>query len=179
MSIPARVGEAVTLALVIDDGSVGLYPRAEVLSGSSLIDTVDLTDLGKGRYEGEWTPANVGVFSALFSIFQDSDHSVELTPFVITREIEQIFVTQSGVDDLASGIARLLGLSHENAFIDNTIYDPNSMLTSARVRIFDSRSNAQLATDGGSETDGLVATYSIEADYESIGMMKTYRMVKE
>jgi hypothetical protein len=179
LSVPAKVNESTTLAMVIDDGATGLYPRAEIFLGATLKDTINLTDLGKGRYEGSWTPTDVGVYSALFSVFLDSGYTTELTPFIITREVEQIFVTQSNVDDLATTLARLLGLVHENAFIDNTTYDSNSMLLSGRVRIFDSKANAQLATDGGSETTGLVATYTIEADYEGPGRMKTYRMVQE
>lgn len=179
MSVPARVNQAAKLAMVIDNGLTGLYPQAEIYSGGTLVTTVDLNDYGKGRYEGDWTPTSVGTYSALFSVYQDAGHTVELTPFVISREMEQIFVSQSDVDDLASSIARMLGLVHENAFIDNTEYDVNSMLVSARVRVYDSKTNAQSATDGGSEATGLIATYTIAAAYEGPGEMKTYRMVLE
>lgn len=179
MSVPAKVNQPAKLAMVISNGLTGLYPQAEIYSGGTLVTTIDLSDYGKGRYEGEWTPTSVGTYSALFSVYQDAGHTVELTPFVISREIEQIFVSQSDVDDLASSIARMLGLVHENAFIDETTYDANSMLLTARVRIYDSKANASLATDGGSEATGLVATYTITADYEGVGQMKTYRMVLE
>lgn len=178
MSVPATVGQPARLAMVIANGTIGLYPQAEVYSGATLIDTIDLADLGQGRYEGDWTPTSVGTYSALFNIYQDSGHTVELTPFIFSRELEQVFVTQSNADDLAASISRLLGLAHENAFIDNTIYDANSMLLSARVRIFDSKVSAQAATDGGSEA-GVVATYTVTADYEGVGQMRTYLMVKE
>jgi hypothetical protein len=179
MSIPAKQGEAVTLAMVIDQGTTGLYPQAEVYDGASLEATIDLTDLGQGRYEGSWTPTAVGAFSVLFNVYQDASHTVELTPFVISREIEQAFVTASDADDLAASLTRLLGLAHENAFIDNTTYDANSMLLSARVRTFDSKANAAAATDGGVGEAGTVAEYTIESDYVGPGRMDTYRMVKE
>ena len=179
MSIPATVDQSVTLAMVLENGATGLYPQAEIYSGSSLEDTIDLSDLGKGRYEGSWTPTVVGMYSALFNVYKDASHTVELTPLLYSREIEQIFVSQSSTDDLAASLARVLGLVHENAFIDNTVYDSSSMLLSGRVRIFDSKTNAQAATDGGNETTGLLATYTIEAEYESPGRMRQYRMVKE
>lgn len=80
---------------------------------------------------------------------------------------------------LAVQVTRVLGLEHENAFIDNTTYDDDGQLLSSRVRIFDSRANAEAAEDGGSETTGLIATYTVEAEYESVGKMKFYRMVKQ
>jgi hypothetical protein len=77
-------------------------------------------------------------------------------------------------------LSRLLGLSHENSFLDNTSYDVTnpSQLLSGRLRIFDSRTNAEAATDGGSETTGLIATYLIDAAYEVTGQLASYRMVR-
>lgn len=179
MSIPAKQGEAITLAMVLSNGMTGLHPQAEVYDSSSLEATIDLADLGQGRYEGSWTPAAVGVFTALFNVYQDASHTVQLTPLIYSREIEQVFVTSSSTDDLAADIARILGLVHENVFIDNTIYDASAMLLSGRIRTFDSKTNAQAATKGGSGETGTVATYTIEADYAGPGKMDSYRMVKE
>ncbi|MHA2334285.1 MAG: hypothetical protein ACXAEU_19815 [Candidatus Hodarchaeales archaeon] len=179
MSIPATVGNSVVLAMIIDGGVTGLFPQAEIYDGNSLEATIDLTDLGQGRYEGQWIPLSVGTYTTVFNVYQNNLHTVELTPLMVSREIEQIFVTSSSVDNLAESIARILGLMKENAFIDNTVYDVNSMLLSARVRIFNTKINAQAATDGGSETTGLIATYTMEATYEGSGRMKQYRMIKE
>jgi hypothetical protein len=179
MSIPAKQGEAVTLAMVLSDGATGLYPQAEIYDGASLETTIDLADLGQGRYEGSWVPGAVGAFTALFNVYNDATHTVQLTPLIYSREIEQVFVTLSSTDDLAANIARILGLVHENAFIDNTIYDANAMLLSGRIRIFDSKANVQAATKGGIGEAGTVAEYTIEADYAGPGKMDTYRMVKE
>jgi hypothetical protein len=178
MSIPATIGQDVTLAMVLENGETSLYPQAEVYDGASLEATVDLADMGKGRYEGAWGPTAVGTYSVIFNVYQDAGHSVELTPLVYTREIEQVFVTQSDVDDLAVSLSRLLGLSHENAFIDNCVYDTNSMLISARVRIFDSKANVP-TVGGGDETTGLLSTYNISSEYGAPGRMSQYRMVKE
>lgn len=179
MSIPASINQSVTLAMVLSDGTTGLYPQAEIYDGATLIDTIDLDDLGQGRYEGSWTPTVVGTYSSLFNVYQDASHTVQLTPLVYSREIEQIFVTSSSTDDLAASIARVLGLVHENVFIDNTAYDANAMLLSGRIRIFDSKSNAQAATDGGIGETGVISEYTIDANYDGPGRMGTYRMVKQ
>ena len=65
---------------------------------------------------------------------------------------------------------------HENAFIDNTTHDIDGQLIAARVRIFDSKANVELATDGGAETTGLIAVYEMSTVYESKGQMGNYRM---
>ena len=91
-------------------------------------------------------------------------------------------ITGTLAGDIAAMIAqltRVLGLEHENAFIDNTVNDDYGQLTSSRVRIFNSKANAEAATDGGSETTGLIATYTVTAVYEAVGRLKSYRMVKE
>lgn len=175
--MPAKIGEAVPLVMILEDGNENQYPQAEIYApgGTSPIATVDLDHRVKGRYEGSWTPSSVGPFSAQFFVYSDAGHTIENIVYV--RAVEQIFVSESDVDDLASAIVRLLGLNHENAFIDNTVFDTFGQLVSARIRIFDSKANAEAATDGGSETVGLIATYSMTADYEGAGRLKSYRYV--
>jgi hypothetical protein len=181
MTIPAAVGEPVLLSLTLADDSDNMYPQAKIYEGASstLVDTIDLDHTILGKYEAEWNPTTVGTYTAVFSIFSDAGHTVELTPFVYSREVEQIIVMYNSNDDLASLVSRVLGLVHENAFIDNTVFDANGQLISARVRVYDSKTNVQAATDGGSEMTGLLYTYTIESEYELPGRMKQYRMMKE
>jgi hypothetical protein len=127
-----------------------------------------------GKYEANWVPSTVGAFSAVFIVYSDSGHTVE--NIVYTREVDQIFVTQNDVDDLTVMVLRTLGLVHENAFIDNTVFDHHNELIAARVRLFDSKAHVEGATDGGSETLGLIATYEMSTVYESRGKMGSYRM---
>lgn len=179
MSIPAKVGEAVTLVLVLENGQTGLYPQAEVYDGASLEDTIDLTDLGKGRYEGSWTPTVVGPFTALFSVYQDAVHTVELTPILYSREAEQVFVVSSDTDDLAAELVRLLGLNFENTFVDNTTYDAASMMLTGRLRVFDTKANALAATEGGVAEAGTIAEYTVESNHFGPNRLRTMRMVKD
>lgn len=177
MAIPATVGSTVTLVEAMPDGNTGVYPQAEIYSpgGTIPLAVVDLDHQAKGRYEGSWIPSAVGSYAALFIVYADAARTVE--SIMYTREAEQIFVTASDVDDLAAMLVRVLGLVHENVFIDNTTYDPNSMLLTARLRVFATKAEAQAATDGGSEP--ALVTYSVDATYEGPGRMRQYRMVKD
>lgn len=179
MTIPATQGQPVVFSLILEQGEDYFFPQVEVYAAGSVSPevTLDLVHRAKGRYEAEWIPSSVGSFTAQFFIYVDAAHLVETVLY--SREAEQVFVTQSSTDDLAASLARVLGLVHENAFIDMTNFDAADQLLSARVRIFDSKSAVQAATDGGVESTGLVATYSIEATYESAGRMRQYRMTKE
>ena len=79
--------------------------------------------------------------------------------------------------DIYEVILRIAGLSHENIFIDETVYDLNGQLIEARVRIFDSGDNCLLATDGGNETAGLLGTYDLQSVWETVNQFKTFRQV--
>lgn len=179
MSIPATVGQTVVFSLVLENGASNFYPQAEVYASGSGTPTatIDLTHIAKGRYEGTWLPSTVGSYTAQFFIYVDAGHTIE--SIIFTREAEQVFVTASSLDDLAVRLLRVLGLVHENTYIDNTVYDSNNQLEAARVRIFDSKANAQAATYGGSETTGLLATYTIDSNYQALGQMRDYRMVRD
>lgn len=179
MAIPAQVGSVATLALVLEGGEGSFYPQAEIYApgAAAPLATIDLVHRAKGRYEGEWIPASPGSYTAQFFIYVDAAHTVE--SIIYMREAEQVFVTSASVDDLALQLARVLGLVHENVFIDNTDYDDDNQLIAARVRIFDSKTNALAATYGGSETTGLIATYSISSEYGALAKMRQYRMVRD
>jgi hypothetical protein len=76
-------------------------------------------------------------------------------------------------------LKRLLGLSHENTVIDNTNHDADNQLLTARMRVYDSKTNADAATDGGSETTGLIATYMMTSDWDGVNRLGFFRMTLE
>ena len=178
MSAVYSVGDTVPLAMLLEDGNESQFPQAEIYAagGTTPLTTLDLVHKARGRYEANYLLDTAGVFTAVFITYADSGHTVENISY--SREQEQLVVTQYGIDDLAIKLIRVLGLVHENAFIDNTVHDPFGQLVAARVRIFDSKEHCEAATDGGSETLGLIATYEIATTYESQGRMGTYRMKK-
>jgi hypothetical protein len=178
MSVPAKVGEAVPLVMILEDGNENQYPQAEIYEAGATVPlaTIDLDHKVKGRYEGTWTATSVGAFSAQFFVYSDAGHTIENIVYV--RAVEQVFVTDSDVDDLAAGIIRLLGLHRENVFIDNTDFDIFNQLISCRIRLYDSKDNAEAAQDGDNYSTGLIATYTMEAEHEAAGKMKSFRQVK-
>jgi len=176
--IPAKLNDQAVLELILTDGNEAMYPRAFIYAQGSATPTttVDLVHKAQGRYYAAWTPVTTGVFTAVFIVYADAGHTIE--SIMYGRSMEQIQVAQTAMDDLATLLTRVLGLVHENVFIDNTTY-VSGILTAARLRIFNSRATCEAATDGGSETGGLVATYAIAAATEAGSSdLKTYRMVK-
>ncbi len=225
--IPVNLGDAAKLSLVLENGDTGQFPQANVYEpqNATPVATVDLGHTAEGLYEADHTPATVGQFNIVYTVYSDagrttpnaqfskeldqllvtdastSDISVKLDEIinrlvVIDDEIEQLdikitvidtksdeILTKSDqiiavLDDIVQKILRVLGLTHENAFIDNTEFDDCDQLISSRLRIFESAVYAQAATDGGSETAGLLATYQVTVDYDGPTKMRTYRMVK-
>lgn len=176
MALPVTVGSVVPIVMILEDGAEDQYPQAEIYAGGGTapLAVLDLEHKVKGRYEATWTPATAGVYTAHFTVYTDVPRTVE--SIVYTREAEQMVVTVNDTDDIALMMVRVLGLVHENVFIDSTVHDVNGQLVSARVRVFSSKAHVELATDGGSETDGLVATYEMATVYESAGLMGSYRM---
>jgi len=178
MALPATVGTAVPIALILEDGNELQFPQAEIYAQGATTPTatIDLGHKARGSYEADWTPIVVGTYRAVFITYADAGHTIE--NIVYSRAIEQVFVTVDSIDDLSAKIVRILGLVHENAFIDNTVHDAFGSLVAARVRLFDTKANVEAATDGGSETTGLLSTYEIESTFEANCRLGSYRMKK-
>jgi hypothetical protein len=75
--------------------------------------------------------------------------------------------------DTYSFMARTVGLLHENSVLDTTTYNADNRLTGGRIRLYDSKANAQAATG-----TGLIATYTITANYTGLALTN-YTVVKE
>lgn len=122
---------------------------------------------GTGEYKVTFVPNDKGFWMAEVTIAYNKQ--------VWFGEYEAVV---GEVDDIYEICRRIAGLSHENIFIDNTVYDSNTQLVSARVRIFDSKAHCDLATDGGSETDGLLASYNLDSVWEFVNQFKTFKQVR-
>ena len=73
--------------------------------------------------------------------------------------------------ELDLDLKKVLGLTQENFYLDNTSYDGNSNLTNGRIRIY----NGSEYVGTGSE---IVATYNIESAYSG-GLLSTYKVTKQ
>jgi hypothetical protein len=60
---------------------------------------------------------------------------------------------------------RIVALQKENYVIDNTVHNAQGLLTSARIRLFENKTDVLAATDGGAG-EGEFATYSFQTTAE-------------
>jgi hypothetical protein len=72
---------------------------------------------------------------------------------------------------ISNDIKRLLGLTHENIFIDNPVYDGDGNLTSARVRIYSNPASVGTLVD-------VIGTYQISAPSTAPGQFTTWSQVR-
>lgn len=79
----------------------------------------------------------------------------------------------SGIAVMQADLARVLGLLHHNALLDNQVYDGQGQLSSARLRVFDSAANVPLAP-GGAEVG--TQEYAIEAEYAGFGVVEKFTL---
>lgn len=130
---------------------------------------VTVTEIGAtGDYKVEFTPDAEGFWRLEVLINYNKDiWSVECD------------VVSGTTDDLYQMVRRALGLIHENIFVDETDFDADGQLVSCRTRLFDSQAKCDLATDGGSETDGLIATYTLTSTWEGLNKFKIFKQTLE
>lgn len=140
--------------------------------------TTNLDEVGDGIYELS------GGFDSGAVVNLDPTEDLNVIPLqdpgddaILPAPVE-IKIRPSAVLDIREELSRILGLLHENAFIDNTVFDDCAQLTGSRIRIFNSASAVQAATEGGTETNGLIATYQVVVEYDTPGKMKSYRVVR-
>jgi len=168
----AAPGQSLMLSLTLEDGaSAGVFPQATIYnSAGAQIGQVNLVHAAKGRWTGAFTmpPAPGGIFVVHYAVYSDSGHSL-LSPRygadedrIITdfRAIWDELRTSSGVvGSYGEALKILLGVSAKaNMRIDKTVYDGNGFLETARIRIFNSKAQAQAATvDAADGVDGEIA----------------------
>jgi len=102
------------------------------------------------------------------------------------RDITQIYTFVSHfdtqIDAMQATLDRSIGMLHENAVLDNCVYDlTTNNLRSARLRIYNSAANAVAAKALGTGTTydtGKIGQHSIVAEYSG-GSMTQYLVVRE
>lgn len=150
------VADATPVA-VSEIDSTGEY-KIELNAGTaSFLKVQVLIDYNKDIYEWEFDVRNLSA--------QDLEDHLNLVDIQL--------------DELNEMIKRVLGLSQENVYIDNTVYDADSQLLTSRVRLYDTKEHCDAATDGGNETEGLLATYTQTTDWQTINQFRFYKQVKD
>ena len=79
--------------------------------------------------------------------------------------------TSAQIVDLQTDITKLLGLNHENIYMDQPIWDVDENLTSLRIRTYSSPLSV------GTE-DNVIATYRVTADGQGSGKFSYWKQVE-
>jgi len=119
------------------------------------------TELGDGNYKYNFLPNVNGTWYLIVT------HPVYF-PWGKTDDVQ---VYDNDISDIYQTVKRTLGLTHENIYIDETVYDDNGQMISGRLRIYDS------ALDVGSN-NGIIATYMITADSTGCGTLNYWQQIK-
>lgn len=150
------------------------------LNDISSSDVETATDAALATYDG---PTHAELTGLVATITGDIDGLNDLSAVQVNSEVDDALSTYDAPSyaEMVSALAvlsgdiiaeitavqtdlkRALGLLHENILIDETTYVSDNM-TAARVRFFDSGTNVP-ATGDGSETTGLIATYTASGAY--------------
>ena len=146
------------LNLVDNDFTKSLYNP----SGAEVSDTIIVTvyELGDGNYRTTFTPDLSGIWYLI--IYQDT--------YFPAGKSGTIQIYDNDFDTISIDQKRLLGLVHENIYIDNTQFDVDNNLYSARLRIYENPSN--VGTDVG-----VLATYEITTVTTGPGKFSSWKQI--
>jgi len=161
-----NLNEVTPIRLLSADGSTSLFGRINIYNSSGvLVTTLSANHLAEGLYTADWNPTIEGTYTAVGQFFFDS-------LFTIDADYEKT-MDDIDVSTVKANIIRLLGLVQENTVIDQQVYDLQSNLTGARIRTYNSKSNATAAG-----VTGLVASYTMTAVYSS-NKLVDYKVVRD
>lgn len=164
--IRATLGEAVPLQVQVGTGQDDLYGRVKVYDGTGgLYLTAALGHIENGLYGTTHTFTLEGHYTAVYQLFLDASF---LIPSEFDIEAEAIEANSD-----KTNILRILGLTHDNVYIDNHTFDAQGNLLTSRVRQYDSKANAD-----AHGALGLIYTWNIVATYSG-ERLDTYKVTRE
>lgn len=160
MGLSATVNEPTVLSMLAADGRTDLYAQFRIYTSlNALLTTINPVHVAEGLYQATYTPTVEGDYSVVGQFYSDVPRTVDAGYEVQGESLN--------VNSLKTNIARLLGLAHENAVVDQQVYDGNDMLTSARIRVYDTATNAANAFTivPATYNTGLKFVYQVNATY--------------
>ena len=83
---------------------------------------------------------------------------------------DDVQVYEADISDIYENVRKVLGLVHHNIYIDNTVFDENNNMISARVRIYSDA--ASVGTNSN-----VIETYLITADGTECGRFNYWQQV--
>jgi len=157
------IDETGTLAsgISVTEFSVDLFNPSGVEVSNSV--GTGIAELGNGHYRAEFTPDQVGMWYMV--VYHD-----QYFPWGKSDDVQ---VYTSDIGRIASELSKVLGLTQENYYLDNTVYTEYQgaqLLTSGRVRIYSN------AADVGTDNN-VIETYQITSTWTGY-KLDTYKVVK-
>jgi hypothetical protein len=89
----------------------------------------------------------------------------------ITNLDTKITAISGSIVDISNDLKKVLGLVHENIFIDNPTYDGDGNMTSARVRIYSNPASVGTGND-------VIGTYQVSAPSSAPGQFITWSQIR-
>jgi hypothetical protein len=163
-----RVGQEVKqLFTVLDTNDLPVSGLGDVDFTKYLLDsdnnlsllTVTVSGLGSGHYVASYTPDTIGTW------FLTVYHSVYF-PWGKSGETQ---VNTYDIDTIGVDIKRLLGLSQENYYLDQVVWNTFKQMTSGRIRVYTDSASV------GSDIN-VLDTYNITATYDSASKLVDYKV---
>lgn len=155
-----NISGALVPGIDVGEFDVDLFnPGGTVVSGS----VVSIIELSGGHYRAAFTPDEVGTW---YMVIYHSQYF----PW---GKSDDILVYTSDFDLIASDLARTLGLTQENYYLDQTIYTTYQgikLLSSGRIRIYSD------AVSVGGDTN-VIATYQVASTWSN-DELTSYKVVK-
>lgn len=133
-------------------------PKGDTSSG-----TVNITELGNGHYRSDFTPDQTGTWYII--VYHDQ--------YFPWGKSDDVLVYNSDFDKIASDLTKVLGLSQENYYLDDTVYTSYrgvKLLTDGRIRIYSNKDSIGTIND-------VIATYQIDSTWTN-DELQTYKVTK-
>lgn len=173
--------------LTDSDFAVSVWANAMPLGIATAV-----AEIAGGEYQLGFVPTIAGIWKVEIHVLYNHE-ILAMEVEVRDADVDSINYELSLIKDGGSGdfnpatdslhaqslsLARILGLLHHNAILDNQTYDAYGNLASARLRVFDTKGNVP-AVPGGGETVGLLHQYTIEAEHAGLGAATLFKLVRE
>jgi hypothetical protein len=152
--------------------ATGLNPTIRIrdLSDNSLVVTdAVMTEVGDGHYVYDYIAYDLDKNYAIRSDGGGTLPNADRYKYAGNENyIEDI---QAGLVIIQSDLKRVLGLMHENIYIDQPVFDGDGNLTSARVRIYSAPGSVGTTSD-------VIGTYEITAPGDGAGKFTSWKQVR-
>lgn len=124
---------------------------------------VGITELGDGHYRSEFIPDQTGTWYIVLR------HDL----YFPWGKSDDVLIYNNDFDKIASDLTKVLGLSQENYYLDNTVYvsyQGIKLLTDGRIRTYSNK-------DSIGTTNDVIATYQVASTWNK-DELQTYKVTK-